>query len=207
MSKDTVKQHAYKYIKEKIITCEFHPGTFIDEKQIAVDLGVSRTPIRDAINLLANENLVNIVPKKGVIVTKITSKDVNEVFQVREIIEPIALSNYAYNLSVEKLNYFKEIYSKGGFDEERAHELDDEFHKFIVSAYKNEYMNNVFIDLQDKNKRIRKMSGTLKAGINITYNEHITIINLIENMETDLAAKELLAHINASKRRALERFI
>lgn len=207
MPKETVKQQAYKYIKDKIITCEFQPGTFIDEKQISQDLGVSRTPIRDAINALSNESLVNIIPKKGVIVSKITSKDVNEVFQVREIIEPIAISSFAYNLSVEKLNYFKQMYAKGGFNEEKAHELDDEFHKFIVSAYKNEYMNNVFIDIQDKNKRIRKMSGTLKAGINITYNEHLTIINLIENMETDLAAKALLGHINASKRRALERFI
>ncbi len=207
MSKQTVKQQAYKYIKERILNCEFQPGTFIDEKQIALDLGVSRTPIRDAIMVLDEEHLVNIIPKKGVIVTKITSKDVMEVFQVREIIEPIAISNFAYNLSVEKLAYFKDVYSKGGFSEEVAHKLDDEFHKFIVSAYKNEYMDNVFLDIQDKNKRIRKMSGTLKSGINITYNEHLTIINLIENMETDLASKELLSHINASKRRALERFI
>ncbi len=207
MPKQTVKNKAYKYIKDKIITCEFQPGTFIDEKQIAEDLCVSRTPIRDAINVLSNENLVNIIPKKGIIVTKITSKDVQEVFQVREIIEPIAISNFAYNLSVERLNYFKQKYSQGGFDEEEAHRLDDEFHKFIVSAYKNEYMDNVFIDIQDKNKRIRKMSGTLKQGINITYNEHLSIISLVENMETDLAAKELLTHITASKRRALERFI
>ncbi len=207
MPKQTVKNKAYRYIKEKIITCQFQPGTFIDEKQVAEHLGVSRTPVRDAINILANENLVNIIPKKGIIVTKITSKDVMEVFQVREIIEPIAISNFAYNLNLEKLNFFKEKYSLGGFDEEEAHELDDEFHKFIVSAYKNEYMDNVFLDLQDKNKRIRKMSGTLKQGINITYNEHLSIISLIENMETELASKQLLMHITASKRRALERFI
>ncbi len=207
MEKITVKQKAYNYIKEKIIYCEFQPGTFIDEKLIAEELGVSRTPVRDAINLLESENLVKVIPKKGVIVSKITSKDVFEVFQVREIIEPIAISNFSHNLSLERLNWFKDIYAKGGFDEETAHKLDDDFHKFIVSAYKNEYMKNVFIDIQDKNKRIRKMSGTLKSGINITYNEHLSIISLIENMETDLAAKELLAHITASKRRALERFI
>lgn len=207
MPKLTVKNKAYNYIKEKIIYCEFQPGTFLDEKQIAEDLGVSRTPVRDAINLLENENLVKVMAKKGVIVSKITSKDVFEVFQVREIIEPIAISSFSHNLSLEKLAHFKEIYAKGGFDEETGHNLDDEFHKFIVSAYKNEYMNNVFLDIQDKNKRIRKMSGSLKTGVTITYNEHLTIINLIENMETDLAAKELLSHLTASKRRALERFI
>ncbi len=207
MEKITVKQKAYNHIKEKIVYCDFQPGTFIDEKQIAEELGVSRTPVRDAISALEKENLVKVIPKKGVIVSKITSKDVFEVFQVREIIEPIAISNFSHNLSLERLNWFKDIYAKGNFDEETAHKLDDEFHKFIVSAYRNEYMNNVFIDIQDKNKRIRKMSGTLKSGINITYNEHLTIISLVENMETDLAAKELLAHITASKRRALERFI
>lgn len=204
--KSSVKQKSYQYIKEKILTCEYAPGTFIDEKLISEELGVSRTPIRDAMIMLQDEDLVTIYPKKGIIVTKITSKDVFEVFQVREIIEPIAVKDYAYNLSVERLNFFKDTYAKGGFTEEVAHKLDDEFHLFIISAYKNEYMKNVFLDIQDKNKRIRKMSGTLKSGINITYNEHLSIISLIENMETDLASKELLDHINASKRRALERF-
>lgn len=207
LAKETVKQQAYNYIKNKIICCEFQPGTFLDEKQIALDLGVSRTPIRDAVNLLAKENLVIIAPKKGVIVSKITPQDIFEVFQVREIIEPTAVSQFSHNLSTEKLREFKEIYFKCDFDEETGHRLDDEFHKFIIAAYKNEYMNNVFLDLQDKNKRIRKISGSLKTGVNVTYNEHLNIINLIENMDTELAAKELLEHIKASKRRALERFI
>lgn len=207
MTKRSVKQKSYTYIKEKILNCEFAPGTFIDEKLIANDLEVSRTPVREAINMLANEGLVLVVPKKGVIVSKITSKDILEVFQVREIIEPIALKQHGFNLSTERLNYFKNIYKKGGFSEEEGHKLDDEFHMFIISAYRNEFMSNIFLDIEDKNRRIRKMSGSLKAGINITYNEHLSIINLIENLEFELAGEELYQHIKASKKRALEKFM
>lgn len=206
MAKISVKQQSYDYIKDRILNGQFQTGTFIDEREIALILGVSRTPVREAVNILVDEGFLTIYPKKGVIVRKISAQDISEVFQVREIIEPVAITKYAHNLSTKKLQYFKDVYNKGGFTEEEAHLLDDEFHLFIISAYKNEYMNNMFLDIRDKNRRIRTMSGSLKTGINITYKEHLFIIDLIENMETDKAGQELLEHIKASKRRALESF-
>lgn len=206
MAKISVKQQAYDYIKDKILSGQFQTGTFIDEREIALSMGVSRTPVREAVNILISEGFLTIYQNKGIIVRKITAKDISEVFQVREIIEPVAITKHAHNLSAKKLQYFKEIYSVGGFTEEEAHLLDDEFHLFIISAYKNEYMNNMFLDIRDKNRIIRTMSGSLKTGVNVTYKEHLFIIDLIENMQTDKAGRELLEHIKASKRRALESF-
>ncbi len=206
MKSNSLKSKAYNYIKEKIIKCEFEPGTFLDEKSLISELGASRTPIREALYKIEEEGFIQIIPKKGIIVTQITMKNILEVFQVREIIEPVAIEKYGQNLSIERLNYFKEVYTRRDFDEDFAHGLDDDFHKFIVSAYKNEYMDNLIEDIQDQNQRIRLMSGKLGSPIEVTFNEHLRIISLVENLELKKSADELLNHIQASKRRATERF-
>lgn len=205
LAKSTLKNTAYKYIKNKIIDCEFEPGTFLDEKKLIEDLGFSRTPIREALNKIEEEGFIQIMPKKGIFVTQITMKSILDVFQIREIIEPAALAKFGQNLSSDKIVHFKALYNKRGFDEEAANEYDDEFHNFLISAYNNAYITNMFMDLQEQNKRVRRMSGKLGNTLDVTYIEHLNILNYLENVELEKAANALNEHISASKRRVLER--
>lgn len=205
MAKNTLKNTAYKFIKNKIIDCEFEPGTFLDEKKLIDELGFSRTPVREALNKIEEEGYIQILPKKGIFVTQITMKSILDVFQIREIIEPAALAKFGQNLSIDKILYFRELYSTRGFDEDAANAYDDEFHGFLISAYNNAYITNMFNDLQEQNKRVRKMSGKLGNSLDVTFNEHLNILNYLENVELEKAANALNEHISASKRRVLER--
>lgn len=205
MAKNTLKNTSYTYIKNKIIDCEYEPGTFLDEKKIIDELGFSRTPIREALNKIEEEGYIQIIPKKGIFITPITMKSITDVFQIREIIEPAALSKFGQNLSMDKISHFKNLYNKGGYDEDTANELDDNFHSFLISAYNNAYIKNMFDDLQEQNKRVRRMSGKLGNTLDVTFNEHLNILNYLENVELDKAANALYEHITASKRRVLER--
>ena len=87
--KDSLKERAYRIIKDKIIRCEYMPGDFLNEKSLIEEIGASRTPIREALNKIEQENLVKIIPKRGVVVSEITMKDISEIFQVRECVSPM----------------------------------------------------------------------------------------------------------------------
>ena len=99
--KDTV----YDQIKTKIIECEYPPDSILTEARLMEDTGVSRTPIREAINRLAHENLVMVIPKKGILVKGITIRDIIQVFETREIIEPELMREYGDRLNKVCLLY------------------------------------------------------------------------------------------------------
>ena len=86
-----LKLQAYSILKKKIISCEYQPGSMLNEAQLAEELGFSRTPIREAISILEMEGFLCIVPKKGILVTDILLSDIVQIFQARMEIEPIAL--------------------------------------------------------------------------------------------------------------------
>ena len=94
MAKTNLKTLAYNSIKQKIITCEYAPGTYLSEELITDQLKISRTPVRDALSRLEQEGLLEIRPKKGIMVTTLSIKDVNMIFEIRKMYEPYILINY-----------------------------------------------------------------------------------------------------------------
>lgn len=81
MVKTNLKTLAYNTIKQKIVTCEYAPGTFLNEEILTDELKISRTPIRDALSRLEQEGLIEIKPKKGITVTALSIKDVNMILR------------------------------------------------------------------------------------------------------------------------------
>ena len=77
MSKMNLKTQAYNTIRQKIVTCEYAPGTFLNEELLTTELGLSRTPVRDALSRLEQEGLIEIKPKKGIIVMPLSINTIN----------------------------------------------------------------------------------------------------------------------------------
>lgn len=87
MKKETLKQHAYNIIKDKIINCEYAPSALLNEEMLKEDVQASRTPIRDALGRLEQEGLVTILPKKGIMVAPLTIREIDPLgrsFQCRQ---------------------------------------------------------------------------------------------------------------------------
>ena len=95
MPKETLKGHAYFYIKNKIINCEYQPGMLLNEEMLKDEVKASRTPIRDAISRLEQENLVKILPKKGILVSELSIREINSIYESRMMVEPYVIQNYA----------------------------------------------------------------------------------------------------------------
>ena len=89
-----LKNKAYQIIKERIMSCDYKPNTFLNEADLIEEIDASRTPIREAHNKLEQEGFVQIIPKKGVMVTGLTLVEINQTFEARILLEPFIINNY-----------------------------------------------------------------------------------------------------------------
>ena len=83
-----LREKAYRAIKDRIVSGQYRPGQPLNEKEIIQELQISRTPFREAINALNEENLVQIFPNRGIFVRELTLRDVSDGFEIRLLLEP-----------------------------------------------------------------------------------------------------------------------
>lgn len=195
-----LKQKAYISIKEKIIAGEFKPGQDISEEKIQNELGISRTPIREALMRLQTENLIEIFPRKGIFVSNITQKVIKNVFQIRLMIEPQVIRIVGTVISKEWLKTMKEKFQKQfeTVSEESILyyvELDKEFHSHLINACDNQYLVNVMNNIFDQNQRMRYQTYSFNERNVATKSEHIAIIESLINDDLDTAEKLMKDHI------------
>lgn len=202
MKKESLKLQAYNMIKEKIISCEFAPGTLLNEEVLREDIGASRTPIRDALSRLEQEGLITIIPKKGIMVSGLSIADINMIFEVRLLLEPYTIRNYGATIPDETLMRFynelsipHEAYSNLDF-----FAIDDEFHNAIVSAMPNRFLRGTYEQILTHNRRFRVMTGQVSgARLNATMEEHLGIVKACLRKDWESAAEAMRAHLIASK--------
>jgi DNA-binding GntR family transcriptional regulator len=206
MKKENLKEKAYRIIKSKIVSCDYPPGSFLNEAELMKEIGASRTPIREALNKLEQENLIRIIPKKGVVVGMIAFSEINDVYQIRELIEPYIVRTWGNKLNIETLMAFREKLQKlaASVTEKEMFAIDDSLHRSIVSVCENKYLKQLMDKSYDQNHRIRIISGKLRSRLERTTDEHIHILNLLIENDIEGAAKALTSHLENAKKAAVE---
>ena len=207
MTKTNLKTLAYNQIRQKIVTCEYAPGTFLNEEILTEALGLSRTPIRDALGRLEQEGLIEIRPKRGIIVKSLTVSDINMIFEVRNMYEPYILKNYGPLLPVERLHEFYDIFlhtdsnSECFKNNDKFYQLDSDFHLMIVHSCPNVYIQNNYSLILTQNARFRYMTGNVSNNrLEDTFREHLDIIRPCLQKNWDEAAEKMLYHLEESKK-------
>lgn len=109
--KVTLKEHAYNCIKQKILNCEYQPGMFLSEDLLKNEMNMSRTPIRDAISRLEQENLVRILPKKGILVSGISIREIQSIYEARLLLEPYAVLHYGNRIPEQRYLEFLRLFA------------------------------------------------------------------------------------------------
>ncbi len=211
MSKTSLKTVAYNAIRDKIISCEYAPGTFLNEEILTAELNLSRTPVRDAIGRLEQEGLLEIRPKKGITVRPLSINDVNMIFEVRNLYEPYILLHYGQLLPKDKLREFYNIFSTQGRDSEcfqnndYFYQLDADFHAMIVNACPNIYLRQNYDRIHTQNERFRYMTGDVSNNrLEDTFKEHLDIIRPCMQNDWNLAAEKLIYHLEESKKASFQ---
>lgn len=203
MKQETLKEKAYKYIKDKIISCEYAPGDFLDEKILIEEIHSSRTPIREALNKIEQENLIKIIPKKGVVVTKISEKNILDIYQFRKLVEPNAILEYGPLYDKKSLLEFRKFFINNSLKQIDFYNKDDKFHAYIVDKYKNDYISSIMEDVRLQNQRLRILTGKFN-DFSLARMEHIEIIDNLLNKNYSGAYESMKKHIDLSKDRAME---
>lgn len=176
----------------------------IKEAQLTEELGISRTPIREALTILEEERFIRIVPKKGIYVTGITLNDVIQIFTVRKEIEPVALRMAAPSLPYDTLIEFHQLISKEPTDLSDAYKLDMAMHMFIVEHCGNQFIIDMMRSVLDHNERIIIASKQNKTKIHDARQEHLAILDMLLEDEYERASDMMRIHIESCRRAAME---
>lgn len=207
--KISLKEQAYHYIKERILRCEYEPGTFLNEQQLCDAMhGISRTPVRDALGRLDQEGLVTILPKKGVMVAELRLSDINRIYEVRQLLEPYALRNYHAFLKESELLEFRRHFCNDArpvLGTPEVHALDDRFHKMFIATIQNRYLVDTYANIQNQNRRVRMWTGDLaEHRVDETFIEHMAIVDACLVADWEKAAAAMSLHLENSRKLAFE---
>ena len=197
-SSQSLKQIVYEDLKRRIITCEIMPGTQLTEETLCEQLSASRTPVRDAISRLEQEQLLTIHPKKGIFINRVSLANVSELFEARLRIEPYVVEHYGNRISddvyAECTAYFSEHRGAGL----TQYIKDDEFHQMFVNASGNRYLSMFYSTVKDQVMRYRVLSAAEKR-LQQTSAEHREVALQCLRGNWDQAARAMREHIENSK--------
>lgn len=204
--KTNLKSKAYHILKERLINCDYAPGSMLVESELASELDISRTPIREAISLLESEGYLIIAPKKGIFVTDISINDVAQIFQVRMEIEPITLKMAGPNLPIDELINWRTEFENAPDNLKDSYKIDAKMHLFIIEHCYNNYLIDMMNTVFEKNARIVISSRQNSAHVKDAKKEHIEILNSLIKQDFELAANQMYSHIVNCRIAAIDHF-
>jgi DNA-binding GntR family transcriptional regulator len=198
------KVQVYENLKQRIIDCELVPGLPINEAVFASELGVSKTPIREALRQLERDGFVDSIPGRGSTISHITPSDIREVFEIREIIETGAAKNVArFQHDIEPLMKKREEHRQFLENEEGkeaySHEWGEweDVHLAIIHALGNQTLLEMYDGLLDRIKRIRNNFGRrfTQRRLHEIVAEHLEILESILDGDPNRTEQAVKRHL------------
>lgn len=197
-----LRDEVFNTLREKILKGSLKPGERLMEIHLAKQLGVSRTPIREAIRMLELDGLVKMVPRKGAQVAKISKEDLQDVLEVRKALDALAVKLACERITEEEITKLKEKEAdfektlKSG-DVTLMAEADVAFHDVIHAASKNKRLKTMISNLAERIYRYRfEYIKQQSDGGKTLIEEHRNIIRCIEEHDIEEAVKAIEMHID-----------
>jgi len=194
-----LREMVFESLREAIILGRLKPGERLMEIQLAEEMGVSRTPVREAIRKLELEGFVVMVPRKGAYVAGISVKDIVDVFEVRAALEGLAAGLAAERITSEEMDLLErsllKINAMGGGDIDAAVEGDISFHDIIYRASRNQRLVQIITHLQEQLLRFRMTSLSQPGRVKIALDEHKKIVEAISDRNVEMAQTLATEHI------------
>jgi DNA-binding GntR family transcriptional regulator len=195
-----IRDEVYHILRKEIMTGVYKPGDRLQEESLAEQLGISRTPVREALRKLETERLVDYYPHKGTIVSDISTSESEELFLVRTFIEILINKRAAQNATSKDIDELRKI-----LIETQKHQTADliiasveRFNVKLFEISKSEYLVDLNYRVREMIKRIVAMNALNPDRRQRILEEHSRIVDAIEKKDEDLIEKYTAAHIQSS---------
>ena len=200
--KYSLRGRVFQSIREDILSGRYEQNTELKEAAIGAELGVSRTPVREALRQLELEGLVTIIPNRGAYVNMITAKDVQDIYVIRSMLEGLCPRWATQSITDEQLDSMEETlclseYHTSKKNYEKLYELDSLFHEQLYEAGGSRILNHILSDFHDYVKMVRKATISTSSRSVTSTEEHRAIFEAIKEKDPDKAealAKEHVKH-------------
>lgn len=187
-------------IREDILAGKYMPDDELKEKALADDLGVSRTPVREALRQLELEGLVTIIPNKGAIVVGISGKDIQDIYEIRSHLEGLCAKWAANSITADELDELEENIYLSEFHVKKEHfeqvvELDSRFHEILYKSSNSKMLDNLLSDFHHYVERVRRITLSNPARAKNAIEEHKKIVEALRNRDSDKAETLANQHV------------
>jgi DNA-binding GntR family transcriptional regulator len=179
-------------LRNAIVAGILQPGERLMEIQVAEELGVSRTPVREAIRKLELEGFVVMIPRRGTYVSDLSIKDITEVFEVRTSLDVLAAGLAAERITEEELEQMERLLVEiGGYieqnDMDKIVEADSQFHDILYRASRNERLVGIINNLREQLTRFRSLSMSYPGRLKEMFGEHTRMVESLGQRNVALA--------------------
>ena len=198
----TLKEQIVDYLKESIATGEMRPGEKVCETKVAEELGISRTPLREAIQTLEAEGFLKLVPRKGAVVSEYSQKDIQDIYEIKAALEGLAArlatesGSEGYIDKMSAVNdQLREITLSGEKSVSRFFKLHNQFHDIFLKAANNERLYQMNCHLMEPLKRFRLTSIAIPGRFEQSVSTHDEIIEVFRKKDAKKAEELVIKNV------------
>ena len=190
----------FESLKDAIMNGKLEQGKMITEQQISREFGISRTPVREALYKLTATGLIRIIPHKGFLISKWSIKEIRDVFEIRIVLERLAVELFIRNYYQENLEELENITRKMGKAVQEnnfieAAKMNNKFHDLIIEKSDNHEISTVMEPLKNKINIFRLISISTPSRLKTSLAEHQSILDSISQKDIVNAKKLIEIHI------------
>ena len=197
LSPRALYEEVAELLRQRIFRRELEPGSWIDELKLAEEYGISRTPLREALKVLAAEGLVTMKVRRGAYVTEVSEKDLADVYHLLALLESDAAGVVAARASDEELASLQTLHNEletAVDDRDRFFALNEQFHMRVLELARNRWREQMVADLR-KVMKLNRHNSLLKAGrIAESLAEHRAVMAAIEARDAATAMARMREH-------------
>lgn len=207
----TIQNQVYQSLKEEISSGSFPPGSKLQEQLLAQQFHVSRSPIREALRKLTSDGLVEEVPNKGVFVRRFTATDIEEIYEIRDMLETQAISHLSRTVMIAREKEFLELLDsmRKAYDAGDLHcytGLDTQLHRLMVDCCGNSLLGILYTRVECHIQQFRRSSLENEGRFRDSVGEHEQIVQLLLRGNAEEAARVNKIHLLLARDQILKYF-
>jgi DNA-binding GntR family transcriptional regulator len=209
IQKRPLKEDIFDVLHEKIISGTYKPGDWLRQDDIATQLGVSMTPVREALDLLVSAGLAERVPYRGVRVREMSTKDVVEAYGLRLVLEAVIAQEAARNITPDQVAVLEDILEKMKKHEtlqdvSSERQSSREFHTAVAEATRNDLLIKLYAVVTNAfpdwllYEALFRYPELLADSMLSTYQEHVAIVEALKKRDAEQAVRKSIEHLSES---------